>query len=177
MKKLNLDDFNKLLESSKVKSKLKRELKFTTITSLLDDEDWINSELLSVKDKSGNKGVLIVEINSGRYVLPYELQKLSPSSATGRATAIVCDLCKTWQSGTRAGSIVFTQVRNSSTNVGFLCCLDLLCSMHVRTKTSSAKVSRAQLKEDMDNSMRVARLNRRLESLVLSLGAAPVSFT
>jgi hypothetical protein len=175
MKTLTLNEFKTLLESSIVKPKLKRDLRFTTSTEHLSDEDWANSELLAIRDKSGNNGVLILELGSGTYLLPYELQKLSSSSTTGRPAAIICDLCMTWQSGTRAGSIVFTQARNSTTNVGFLCCLDLQCSMHVRTKTAASKVSRAQLREDMDNAMRVARMEKRLESLVTSLGSVNIT--
>jgi hypothetical protein len=175
MKKLNLTQFNDMLELSILKPKLKRDLKFAVSTLFMSDEDWDTLELLSIKDKSGNKGVLIVEIASGTYLLPHELKKLTASSTTGRPSAIMCDVCMTWQSGARAGSISFTHIKNSTTNVGFLCCEDLLCSMHVRTLTSSSKISRAQLREDMDDAKRVTRLNERLERLMVSLGAVPIT--
>lgn len=175
MKKLDLEQFNELLDSSKVKQKLKDGLKFITSTSSMTGEDWQNTELLSIKDKSGNKGILLITIASDVYVLPYELGKLSPSSSTGRSSAIVCDFCMTWQSGTRAGSILFPKVRSSTSNIGYLCCGDLACSMHVRTKTSASKISRAQLREDMDDLKRINRLTQRLESLTVSLGANPVN--
>lgn len=175
MKKLTLNQFNDMLELSVVKPRLKRELKFTASTSQVADEDWEGLELLSVKDKSGNKGVLIVDISSGTYILPYELHKIAASSTTGRPSPIVCDICMTWQSGSRAGSISFTQIRNSTTNITFLCCEDLLCSKHVRTLTDASKISRAQLREDVDDSQRVSRLNQRLESLTVALKAVPIS--
>lgn len=166
-----------MLELSIIRPKLKRELKFTASTSQIAEEDWEKLELLPIKDKSGKKGVIIVEINSGRYLLPYELNKLAASSTTGRPSPILCDLCMTWQSGARAGSISFTNIRRNSTtnNMSFLCCEDLLCSMHVRTLTGASKISRAQLREDIDDSKRVSRLNHRLESLMVSLGAEPIS--
>ncbi len=174
MQKLSLSQFNEMLELSIVKPKLKRELKFTVSTSLIADEDWGKLELLSIKDKNGNKGVLIVDIRSGTYLLPYELNKLSASSTTGRSSPILCDFCMTWQSGARAGSISFTYIKGSTANVSFLCCEDLLCSMHVRTLTSASRISRAQLREDINDSKRISRLSKRLESLMVTLGAVPI---
>ncbi len=175
MRKLDLEQFNQMMNLSSVKPKLKRELKFVTSTAGMADEDWRDAELVAIKDRTGNKGVLVVEIDSGTYVLPYSLNRITPSSKTGRASAIICDFCMTWQSGTRAGSILFTNVRNATVDAGFLCCEDLACSKHVRTKTDASKISRAQVREDMDNDMRVARLKARLEDLMKSLQVSPVS--
>lgn len=175
MKQVSLDQFNELLAGSAVKPRLKQELRFVTSTEHLSEQDWAETELISVRDRSGNKGVLIVTIASGTYVLPYELQKIAPSSSTGRASAILCDFCMTWQSGTRAGSIMLSHHSLSRKRLGYLCCLDLACSSHVRTKTSAAKVSRAQVREDMDIPQRVERLHERLKHLVRALEAQPVA--
>lgn len=174
MKQLSLDQFNDLLNESGVKPRLKQELRFVTNTEHLSPQDWADTELLAVRDRSGNKGVLLLTIASGTYVLPYELQKIAPSSSTGRASAILCDFCMTWQSGTRAGSILLSHHTTSRKRLGYLCCLDLACSSHVRTKTSASKVSRAQVREDMDIPQRVERLHEHLENLVRSLDAKPI---
>lgn len=174
MKQLSLDEFNQLLVKSSVKPRLKQELRFVTSTEYLSEQDWAETELLSVRDRSGNKGVLIVTIASGTYILPYELQKIAPSSSTGRASAILCDFCMTWQSGTRAGSIMVPHHQASKKRLGYLCCLDLECSSHVRTKTSAAKISRAQVREDMDIPQRIERLHERLENFVKALNATPI---
>lgn len=174
MKRLDSESFSTLIENSSVKSRLKRELKFITSTSHLSDDDWLDLELLPIMNKSGNKGVLVIWIDENYYVLPYEINKLSPSSSTGRASAIICDFCKTWQSGTRAGSILFSVAGTSAKNVGYLCCRDLGCSSHVRTKTSASKISRAQLREDINDEDRIERLNGRLRTLVGSLDVKSV---
>lgn len=160
---------------STVKPSLRKKLRFVASTSSMTDEEWEDAELVPIKDRSGNRGVLMVSLRSGIYLLPYELKNISASSTTGRASAIICDFCMTWQSGSRAGSILFTNVRNSTANVGYLCCADLACSQHVRTKTNASKVSRAQLRENMDNEKRIEHLNLRLEELMLSLQARPIS--
>lgn len=177
MKQLTSEQFNQLLSASIVKPRLKEELRFVTSTAHLSEQDWAETELLAVKDRSGNKGVLIVTIGRGTYVLPYELQKIAPSSSTGRASAILCDFCMTWQSGTRAGSIMLMHHQVSRKRLGYLCCLDLACSNHVRTKTSASKVSRAQVREDMDIPQRIERLYQHLEKLVVSLQATPISLS
>lgn len=175
MKQLSLDQFNELLNGSGVKPRLKQDLRFVASTEHLSPQDWADTELLAVKDRSGNKGILLLTIASGTYVLPYELQKIAPSSSTGRASSILCDFCMTWQSGTRAGSILFSHHTISRKRLGYLCCLDLGCSSHVRTKTSASKVSRAQVREDMDVPQRIDRLHKRLETLVHALGAHPIA--
>jgi len=172
---LDLDRFNQILEASTVKPRLKRELRFVTSTAPMLDNDWLGTEMIAVKDRSGNNGVLIVEIDSGMYVLPFSVKSLSVSAATGRAQPVICDLCVTWQSGSRAGSITFIGAKKSSSNVAYLCCADLACSKHVRTKTDASKISRAQLREDLDNEQRVARLKLRLEDMMKYLQAVPIN--
>lgn len=86
---------------------------------------------------------------------------------------VICDFCKTWQAGGRAGSITFRLERRSLNSVSFLCCLDLKCSLHVRDMTEAAKSSRAQLREDVTREHRIERLNGKLALLVERLKLEP----
>jgi hypothetical protein len=174
MKKLNLEQFNQLLAASTVKPRLKKELRFTTSVEHFSDEDWGKLELLSITDRSGNKGVLIIELDAHVYILPAEFKKGLTSSISGRAQPITCEFCVTWQSGTRAGNILFTNVKGN-TNVGYLCCGDLLCSLHVRGLTNASKTSRAQLREDMTPEQRIDRLKIRLRSILKNLQVTPIT--
>lgn len=174
MKKLDLDQFTALLSAAPIKPRLKREIRFVASTVDMDDSDWEEAELLPITDRSGNKGVLLIEIESGLYFLPYELSR-GITSKTGRAQPIICDFCRTWQTGSRSGSIIFPIDSRGTKAVGFLCCADLKCSAHVRSKTSAAKTSRSQLREDLSDEQRVDRLRTRLQEVVERLEAMPVS--
>ena len=174
---LTLDLFNSILEATTIKPRLKRELRFVASASSMSEEDWEDIEIFPVKDRSGNKGTLFVQIAEGLFVLPYELKRTANSAITGRAEAIICDICKTWQSGSNAASISFIGTKKASTNIAYLCCADLACSSHVRTKTAASKVSRAQLRENMDNEQRVARLNERLKNITEYVAAVPIQYT
>ncbi len=171
MKKRELDEFNELLDRATIKSKLKKELRFVTSVAEISDEEWDERELLAISDRTGNKGVLLVSLDDDFYVLPYEL-KSSLVSSTGYTQSIICDFCRTWQSGSRAGSISFPLSRTSS--ISYLCCGDLKCSMHVRTKTSAAKVSRSQLREDLTIEQRVDRLKTRMKRFISKLPYEPI---
>jgi hypothetical protein len=175
MKTLTLDTFAALMDAARIKPRLKRDLRFVTSTEHMSETDWSETELLAVTDKSGNKGVVVIELDDRTYVLPCEFKRGITSSSTGRAQPVICDFCSTWQDGSRAGSVAFTHVRNSATNVAYLCCADLACSQHVRTKTSASKISRAQLRENMDDEKRVERLKAKLTRILTSLEAEPVT--
>lgn len=95
--------------------------------------------------------------------MPFRLQARKPG-ASGRTEAIICDFCATWQRGSNSASIAFTREKSTQT---FLCCGDLLCSLHVRNKTQASKLSRTQLRENNTVEERVARLRARLSELVL----------
>ncbi len=60
MRTLNLDSFNELLDDTDIKSRVKSELKFIKSTEDLPD-DWSDYELISVSDRTNNKGVLLLE--------------------------------------------------------------------------------------------------------------------
>lgn len=174
MKKLDLEQFNQLIAKSAVKPRRRKELRFTTSVESLSDDEWANLELLPITDRSGNKGVLVIELDDQTYILAAEFKKGLTSSVSGRSQPITCEFCVTWQSGTRAGNIVFTNVKGNA-NVGYLCCGDLLCSLHVRGLTDASKTSRAQLREDMTPEQRIQRLKTRLRTILKNLQVTPIT--
>ncbi len=172
MNKLSLAEFSSLIETQSLKPRLKSELRFVASTESISDEEWADRELLAISDRNGNKGVLLVSQDDLLYVLPYEFKSGITSSSTGRSQSIICNFCQTWQYGDKAGSISFTKSR--TTNVSYLCCADLKCSMHVRTKTLAAHTSRAQLREDLTNEQRIERLETRLKRILSELPVEPI---
>jgi hypothetical protein len=160
MKTLSQSEFNDILRQVDIKPRLKKELKFVASTSHLP-KDWSSYELLPVTDRSGDAGVLLIEPEGTLYIAQYELSRRIVDASTGRDRAIICDFCFTWQPGSNAASITFihTETKHS---IRFLCCADLNCSQHVRTATKASVVSRAQLRENLTNEDRVARLKQRL---------------
>ena len=172
MKKLDTAEFETLLEQAAVKPRLKRELRFVTSTAGLSDKSWQDSEFIAVTDRSGNKGVLIVQLDDAFYVLAYE-GKRGITNSFGKAQPIICDFCRTWQTGSRSGSILFT-IGRDTTSFGYLCCADLRCSDHVRSKTQAARTSRSQLREDLTDEQRVMRLQERLHQIIDRLGITPL---
>ena len=167
MQRLTLEMFNELLANSTIKPRLKKELRFVTSTEHLSDEDWDESELIAVTDRSANKGVLVAGIDEGFFLIPYEIKVGITSSSTGRSQSIICDFCQTWQYGNRSGSISFQKDR--TTTVSYLCCADLQCSQHVRNKTEAARTSRAQLREDLTIDQRINRLKSRMMQIIETL--------
>lgn len=103
------------------------------------------------------------------YVVAYELTEGLAQRSTGRAQPIICDFCRTWQRGSNAASITLQPDYRTGASTTFLCCADLNCSQHVRTQTSAAKLSRAQLREDLTDERRVARLKDRLRAVISQL--------
>ncbi|RYF29396.1 MAG: hypothetical protein EOO17_01530 [Chloroflexi bacterium] len=160
MKHLSLDTFNELLSETTLKPRIKRELKFVASTQMLAD-DWSDRELLAIADRTGQKGVLLLQPNADLYIASYELSRTIVDSMTGRQRAIICDFCYTWQAGSNAASVTIADPVTKS-SVRFLCCADLNCSQHVRTLTKESIMSRAQLRESIDNNARVQRLQTKL---------------
>jgi hypothetical protein len=167
MRKLTLSTFNELIAESSIKPRLKSELRFINSTEHLSDEEWEERELLAITDRNGNKGVLLVSLDEDFYMLPYEIKTGIVSSSTGRSQSVICDFCQTWQYGNKSGSISF--VKSKKSNVSYLCCADLKCSMHVRNKTIEAKTSRSQLREDLTTEQRIERLKNRVRGYVTQL--------
>lgn len=169
MKKLTQESFDELVVQAQIKPRIRQGLKFVAATAGLDDTDWQDTELLAIPDRTGNKGVLLVAPYEEIRVIAYELSRGLVSRQTGRAQPVICDFCRTWQSGSGAGSISFRKAKQSLNSVTFLCCADLACSRHVRGKTPAARLSRAQLREDMTNDQRVERLKTRLRQILLDI--------
>lgn len=174
MKILSQEQFNQLIAQAQIKPRLKRELRFVASTSGMTEDDWQETELLNIADRNGNNGVLLLVPDDNIYIIPYELSRGLTNRQTGRAQPIICDFCRTWQAGSGAGSISFRKDKQSINSVGFLCCADLACSKHVRTKTSASITSRAQLREDLTNEQRVERLKGRLRQVIADLQLEPI---
>lgn len=171
MNVLTSDEFDQAISSSSLVSpRLKRELRFVKSVESIPEERWAEAEIIPVTDRAGNKGVLLAQPDDQVVILPYELKTVLTSS-TGKAQAIICDLCRTWQVGTRAGSITFLKDKRGVKSVSFLCCADLMCSRHVRNQTSASKTSRSQLREDVTVEQRIERLKDRLRYIITEVGA------
>ena len=171
MHTLTYEQFTDLLKVADLKPRTKSDLKFITSTEHLPD-DWENIELLAIADRTGDKGLLLLQPAEDLYIVPYALSRSIIDSNTGRARAIICDFCYTWQPGSNAASITFSPPRSKNT-VRFLCCGDLDCSSHVRTATKAALVSRSQLRETMKNEDRIVRLKSKLERYITQLNLIP----
>jgi hypothetical protein len=156
MNPITREEFTEL--TSGLRPRLRRELRFVPeeITA------WEDRDFLAVTNKQGNEGVLIVPF-ARKYVVPFSLQVRKPG-ASGRTEAIICDICATWQRGTHSAVITFPV--DSTRSVSFLCCEDLLCSFHVRGKTTAAQLARSQLREQITPQDRIERLKRRFKDIL-----------
>lgn len=170
MNHLSADQFSDLVGDASIKPRLRRELRFQAAASQLTDEEWASRELLAISDRTGRQGVLIIQPGETPHIVAYELTQGVAARTTGRAQPIICDFCRTWQRGSNAASITLTPNYRTGASTTFLCCADLACSRHVRTLTSAAKMSRAQLREDLDDAGRTERLTRRLHEVIAQLG-------
>lgn len=173
MRRLSQSEFESVLSNSGLKPRLKTELKFFKSAAHVSGA-WEEYELLAITDRTGDKGVLLLEPDNELFLVQYEISRRIIDYKTGRARAIICDFCYTWQPGSNAASIVFMDAKTKH-KVGFLCCGDLECSRHVRTLSKAALVSRAQLRENISNEDRVSRLKRRLQTKIDQLGLSPVA--
>lgn len=166
MKKLTPESFKELIDAANIRPRIKREVRFAASTADMSAETWEQTEVLAISDRAGNKGVLLLcGAADTTYAVAYELSR-GITSTTGRAQPIICDFCRTWQTGSRSGSVTLQKPGRDAGSVTFLCCADLQCSRHVRNLTAAAKTSRSQLREDIDNDQRVARLKQRIEEVV-----------
>jgi len=156
MNAITREEFGEL--ASGTRPRLRRELRFVPE----EISDWESRDFLAVTNKQGSEGVLVVPfLQVG--VVPFTLQARRPN-ASGRIEAIICDICATWQRGTHSAVITFAVDKTRS--VSFLCCADLLCSLHVRGKTADAVLARTQLREQITPEARIARLQERLGSIL-----------
>ncbi len=173
MRILSPELFQQVINATVIRPRIKREVRFATATTQLSDEDWHTTELLAISDRAGNKGILLLEdIDNNLYAAGYEVSR-GITSSNGKAQPIICDFCRTWQTGSRSGSVTLHKPGRDAGSISFLCCADLQCSRHVRNLTPASKTSRSQLREDMDNDQRVARLRTRIKEIAGQLGIQP----
>jgi len=169
MRKLTLEQFNQLVSEAHIKPRLQRELRFGPSTSQLHEDDWAATELLAITDRNGNRGVLLLAPDAQLVLLPFEITRGLTKAQTGAAQPIICDFCRTWQTGGSAASISFQKDPKSLHSVSFLCCADLACSQHVRGKTTASQASKTQLRETMTNEQRIVRLQNRLRDIIATV--------
>jgi hypothetical protein len=160
MKEITRDEMSELLTNSRIKRRLREELRFVPEAVA----NWEDRDFLVVTNKSGSEGVLIISPAPFR-IVPFGLQKRTANN-TGRIEAVICDICATWQRGSNSAVITFAK---STPSVSFLVCADLACSLHVRGKTVQSKLSRVQLRENMIPDARIKRLKLRLSRIVKAL--------
>jgi hypothetical protein len=160
--------FEQLLRATRLPARYTRDLRFTTSLERYDPALLPDAEMIAITDKSGNQGVLLVDLGQLRLV-PFELVRNTATS--GRTKSVICDFCTTWRSGSESARIVFPYGRTAS-SVRFLCCADLRCSEHVRGHTSAAIKSRTQLREDISDDARLQRYRANLQRILDQLDAA-----
>ena len=165
--------FEVYIRQLKVGNNLKRRLTAAPIVAMADT-DWDSYEMFGASTKDGGAGILFMQSANQLYAVPYELGAVL-DAMTGRSRPIICDFCKTWQAGSRAGTITFHIKRRSANVIGFLCCADLQCSLHVRDLTSAAKTSRSQLREDVTVERRVTRLQAKLAAVIQRLSLQSIT--
>lgn len=173
MRILDIPHIHTILGDAGIDKRLQKRLNVAIINSV-DPANWINFELFNLPTKDGAAGVLLVGLNDHIYALAYEINPIG-DRLTGRTKPVICDFCKTWQPGGRAGMVTFRISRRSLNSISYLCCLDLGCSLHVRDISKSSRTSRSQLREDISTEYRIDRLQRKLAIVIERLGLAPLS--
>jgi hypothetical protein len=170
MRVIDPERYEQVIAAAGLKKKFVSELrpKFASI------EDWDEREFVPITDRSGNRGILWIDLDDEVYILPYTLTRGIVDKASGRARPVICDLCMTQQPGTLAGRLHITMPASPDASRGLLCCADLACSAHVRGKTMSSLRSKAQLREGLSPEARIERLQNRLAALVKDLDAQPI---
>ena len=160
MNRIDRDELSSILDRTKISNRLKQSLRFVPE----EIASWEDLDFIAVANKSGSEGVILAPLTTF-FVVPFSIQKRKPDSK-GRIEAVICDFCKTWQRGSNSARISFTKERS---RVSFLCCADLLCSLHVRDITKESTLSRTQLRENISKEQRINRLRIALEDTFASL--------
>lgn len=164
MHALSREQLTYLIDEAKIKPRIKRDLRFVPE----EITDWRDRDFLAMTNRSNSEGVLVAPLDR-LYVASFHLQERTANRA-GRLEAIICDFCATWQRGSNSAIISF--YRDDGSSVSFLCCGDLLCSLHVRGKTVAAKLSRTQLREDSSPERRIERFHDRLQRILGGVSSA-----
>lgn len=151
------DELTQYLKQSDIKPKFYKDVRLSVLTAF----DASTHEFVALSDKTGDKGILLAQLEQRLFAVPYELSRRVVDTQTGRSKPIICDLCYTWQAGANAAKITF--VRSSDKHsFTYLCCADLACSLHIRSMTKEAQLSRVHIREDLTTQQRIARLERNL---------------
>lgn len=175
MQIINPDTFTTALARvPTIKPRIKREVRFAASVADMTERDWAERELVAIYDRSRTKGVLIMQPYDALYMVAFESGGVVRDSGSGRSKSVICDFCYSWRAGGNAGLVTFYADARSHDSTSQLCCLDLLCSLHVRTKTKDALLSRAQLREHMSDDDRIVRLKEHLQSFIDKLNLQPV---
>lgn len=171
MSPITSEIYDQVIASVGLKQKFLRELrpKFDLVV------DW-DREFVTVTDRSGNNGVLWIELDKQVYILPYSLNRGIIDKTSGRARPVICDLCYTQQPGIAAARIALKLPGREGATRSLLCCADLACSDHIRGRTLASRRSKAQLRESISQEGRVERLRRKLSELVIELDAKPQNY-
>ncbi|MDQ5963229.1 MAG: hypothetical protein QG629_311 [Patescibacteria group bacterium] len=146
--------------------KLRRELRFQKSIEAIDR--WDENELVAIFTRSGNEGVMFICTSSNAVrCIPFFLTKGFKDSTSGRTKPVICDFCKTWQSGQKAARISFRPNYRSQDSFAHIICADMRCSDHARGKSPESNYSRTQIREDITPEDRILRLNKSLENLTI----------
>src|SRR5258708_3852405 len=157
MRVLDRSSFLNILGDAQIKHSLVNALRY--LPEKIDD--WEDLELLPIFTRNDNYGVLLIDIVGTLNALPFNIRRRIVNNATGRSKPVICDLCFTYRAGISSAVITFSD-RQETKSLSILCCADLLCSRHVRNKTSASRMSRTQLPESISTEARVGRLKRKL---------------
>ena len=102
MRTLDIPQIRAILGDAMVSKNIQRRLNVSIVNSI-DLDMWASYELLNIPTKDRVAGVMLIELGDDMYATAYEISSIVDKS-TGRAKPIICDFCKTWQPGGRAGS-------------------------------------------------------------------------
>ena len=165
MRAITPDAYEAAIKAAGLKPKFVAELR----PKLSIRSDWEDRDFLAITDRSGNVGILWIDVEDSVHILPFELRRGIIDKATGRAKPVICDLCFTQQIGTNAARLTINMPKAVGTTRGLLVCADLACSAHVRGKTLAGIKSKAQLRETLTIESKIERLTQHLRDLITSL--------
>ena len=155
MTPVSREELTEKLVEARIRSRLRRIIRYVPE----EIKNWELRDFLAVTDKSRREGALLFE----DYVVPFALSART-RNAHGRTEAIICDICASWRRGPESAVITFS--RDATTQVSYLVCGDLDCSLHVRGVTDAGKLSRTQIREDITPDGRITRLHERLRNIL-----------
>ena len=96
----------------RISKSLHRQLNLSVLADM-PESSWEHYELFGLPTKNNLAGILFLAPHDDLYAIAYEINAI-PAGTTGRTKPIICDFCKTWQTGGRAG----TFLRRSTASCG-----------------------------------------------------------